>query len=220
MQRSAIAPRKQFRGGDMKNLNIRLISITAALAVVTAMSVGAAAFTTTYARVSNHVVVSQPATIAAVTDAQIAAIVVAANTVDIKTGELAQSKTKNPKVKEFADTMVRDHTAVNKAAVDLVTKLGVTPEENDTSRSLTSSGDQTREQLRGLSGKEFDTAYIDNEVTYHELVIRAIDDTLIPNAQNAELKALLIKVRPSFVTHLQHAEQLKASMAKEKSRKK
>ena len=204
----------------MKNLNIRLISMTAALAVVTAMSVGAAAFTPTYARVSNHVVVSQPATIAAVTDAQIAAIVVAANTVDIKTGELAQSKTKNPKVKEFADTMVRDHTAVNKAAVDLVTKLGVTAEENDTSRSLTSSGDQTREQLRGLSGKEFDTAYIDNEVTYHELVIKAIDDTLIPNAQNAELKALLIKVRPSFVTHLQHAEQLKASMAKEKSRKK
>ena len=103
----------------MKNLNIRLISITAALAVVTAMSVGAAAFTTTYERVSNHVVASPPATIAAVTDAQIAAIVVAANAVDIKTGELAQSKTKNPKVKEFADTMVRDHTAVNKAAVDL-----------------------------------------------------------------------------------------------------
>ena len=202
----------------MKNLNIRLISITAALAVVTAMSVGAAAFTTTYARVSNHVVVSQPATIAAVTDAQIAAIVVAANTVDIKAGELAQSKTKNPKVKEFADTMVRDHTAVNKAAVDLVIKLGVTPEENDTSRSLTSSGEQTRDRLAGLSGKDFDTAYIDNEVVYHALVIKALDDTLIPNAQNAELKALLVKVRPSFVTHLHHAEQLKASLAGKKSR--
>jgi putative membrane protein len=155
---------------------------------------------------------------AAVTDPQIAAIVVAANTVDIKAGELAQSKTKNSRVKEFADTMVRDHTAVNKSAVELVTKLGVTPEENDTSRSLTSGGDQTRERLRGLSGKEFDIAYIDNEVTYHALVIKALDDTLIPSAQNAELKALLVKVRPSFVVHLKHAEQLKASMDGKKSK--
>jgi putative membrane protein len=116
--------------------------------------------------------------------------------------------------------MVRDHTAVNKAAVELVTKLGVTPEENETSRSLTSSGEQTRERLGGLTGKEFDIAYIDNEVTYHATVIKALDDTLIPNARNAELKALLIKVRPSFVTHLQHAEQLKASMTGKKSPKK
>ncbi len=115
--------------------------------------------------------------------------------------------------------MVRDHTAVNKSAVDLVTKLGVTPEENDTSRSLTSSGEQTRERLEGLSAKEFDRAYVDNEVTYHALVIKALDHTLIPDAQNAELKALLIKVRPSFVAHLKHAEQLKASMSRKKSGK-
>ncbi len=201
----------------MENMNLRLISIASALAVVAAASIAATPFTTIYEPAANDLV-SQPAAIVAVTDPQIAAIVVAANAVDIKAGELAQSKTKNNKIKEFADTMVRDHTAVNKAAVGLVTKLGVTPEENDTSRSLTSGGEQTRERLGGLSGKEFDTAYIDNEVTYHALVIKALDDTLIPNAQNAELKALLIKVRPSFVTHLQHAEQLKASMAGKKSR--
>lgn len=198
--------------------NLRLISISSLLAVVAAVAVGAAPFTTAFGPDPSNVLKSQPATMATVTDAQIAAIVVAANTVDIKAGELAQSKTKNPKVKEFADTMVRDHTAVNKAAVDLVTRLGVTPEENDTSRSLTSSGEQTRDRLAGLSGKDFDTAYIDNEVAYHALVIKALDDTLIPNAQNAELKALLVKVRPSFVTHLHHAEQLKASLAGKKSR--
>ena len=202
----------------MKNMKVRLISIVSALAIA-AVSIAAAPFTT-YEPAATNVGMSQPATIAAVTDPQIAAIVVAANAVDIKAGELAQSKTTNPKIKQFADTMVRDHTAVNKAAVDLVTKLGVTPEENETSRSLTSSGEQTRERIGGLSGKEFDTAYIDNEVTYHATVIKALDDTLIPNAKNAELKALLIKVRPSFVTHLQHAEQLKASMIGKKSPKK
>ena len=201
----------------MRNTNLRLISISSLLAVVAAAAVGAAPFTSAFGPDASNVVKSQPAAIATVTDPQIAAIVVAANTVDIKAGELAQSKTNNPKVKEFADTMVRDHTAVNKAAADLVTKLGVTPEENDTSRSLTSSGEQTRDRLAGLSGKDFDTAYIDNEVAYHALVIKALDDTLIPNAQNAELKALLVQVRPSFVAHLQHAEHLKASMAGKKS---
>ena len=202
----------------MKTMKIRLISIVSTLAIA-AVSIAAATFTT-YEAAATNIVMSEPATTSPVTDPQIAAIVVAANTVDIKAGELAQSKTTNPKIKQFADTMVRDHTAVNKAAVELVTKLGVTPEENETSRSLTSSGEQTRERLRGLTGKEFDIAYIDNEVTYHATVIKALDDTLIPNAKNAELKALLIKVRPSFVTHLQHAEQLKASMIGKKSPKK
>lgn len=199
----------------MKNMKVRLINIVSALAIA-AVSIAVATFTT-YEAAATNIVMSEPATTSPVTDPQIAAIVVAANTVDIKAGELAQSKTTNPKIKQFADTMVRDHTAVNKAAVELVTKLGVTPEENETSRSLTSSGEQTRERLGGLTGKEFDTAYIDNEVTYHATVIKALDDTLIPNAKNVELKALLIKVRPSFVTHLQHAEQLKASMVGKKS---
>lgn len=202
----------------MKTIKVRLISIVLTLAIA-AVSIAAASFTT-YEAAATNVVMSEPATTSPVTDPQIAAIVVAANTVDIKAGELAQSKTTNPKIRQFADTMVRDHTAVNRAAVELVTKLGVTPEENETSRSLTSSGEQTRERLGGLTGKEFDTAYIDNEVTYHATVIKALDDTLIPNAKNAELKALLIKVRPSFVTHLQHAEQLKASMVGKKSPKK
>jgi putative membrane protein len=160
-----------------------------------------------------------PATTFAVTDPQIAAIVVAANSVDIEAGKLAQSKTKNKKVREFADSMVRDHTAVNKAAVDLVTRLGVTPEENDTSRGLTTSGEQARARLSGLSGKAFDRAYIDNEVAYHKLVIEALDKTLIPDAQNSELKQTLISVRPSFVAHLQHAEQLQATLGGKKSGK-
>jgi len=105
----------------MKNMKVRLISIVSALAIA-AVSIAAAAFTT-YEPAATNVGMSQPAPIAAVTDPQIAAIVVAANAVDIKAGELAQSKTTNPKIKQFADTMVRDHTAVNKAAVDLEQNL-------------------------------------------------------------------------------------------------
>jgi putative membrane protein len=145
-------------------------------------------------------------------DAQIAAIVVSANTVDIDAGKLAEGKASSPEVKAFAKQMVFDHTGVNKQAVALVTKLHVTPEENDTSKSLKKGGDQNIASLKRMSGKQFDKAYVDNEVTYHQAVIDALDKTLIPNAKNAELKNLLVQTRPAFIAHLEHAKQIQAGL--------
>lgn len=149
---------------------------------------------------------------AAPTDAQIAGIVVAANQVDIDAGKLAMSRSKNKEVKAFGKRMVADHTGVNKQASALVKKLKVTPEESDTSKSLKQSGAEMMTKLKGLKGKEFDQAYVDNEVTYHQTVLDAIDKTLIPNAKNEELKALLVKVRPAIAAHLDHAKQMQSSM--------
>ena len=191
--------------------------IAAALLVAAAAILGAAPSTTTRGHALHEPHTTRPA--AAVTDPQIAAIVVAANSVDIEAGKLAQSKTKNEKVKQFADTMVNDHTAVNKSAVELVTRLGVTPEESETSRGLTASGEQTRTRLGALSGENFDREYIANEVAYHKLVLDALDKTLIPNAKNADLKATLVSVRPAFVAHLKHAEQIQAELGGKKQGK-
>jgi putative membrane protein len=146
-----------------------------------------------------------------VSDAQIAAIVVNANQVDIDAGKFAAGKSTDHAIQAFAMTMVTDHSAVNKSAVELVTKLKVTPEDNDTSRSLKAGGDQNLSTLGSLSGKAFDKAYVDHEVAYHEQVIEAIKTVLIPNAQNAELKALLVKVLPAFEAHLGHAKHLQAT---------
>ncbi|MFX1676362.1 DUF4142 domain-containing protein [Paraburkholderia sp. A2WS-5] len=148
------------------------------------------------------------------TDPQIAAIVVAANQTDIDAGKLAESKTHSQEVQAFAQRMVADHTSVNQAAVDLVHKLGVTPQDNPTSDSLKQGGKANIANLRSLHGAQFDRAYIDHEVSYHEQVIDALDKTLIPGAQNAELKALLVKVRPAFVAHLDHAKHVQAAMAR------
>lgn len=200
----------------MRSKNLSTNGIAAALLVAAAVIVGAALSTATRGHALPEPHTPRPA---AVTDSQIAAIVVAANAVDIEAGKLARSKTKNEKVKQFADTMVNDHTAVNKSAVELVTKLGVTPEESETSRGLTASGEQTRTRLGALSGEAFDREYIANEVAYHRLVLDALDKTLIPNAKNAELKAALVGVRPAFVAHLRHAEQLQAELGAKKSGK-
>jgi len=147
-------------------------------------------------------------------DAQIAAIVVTANQVDIDAGRLAASKATNPDVKAYGQMMVTDHTGVNKQATDLVTKLGVKPEDNPTAQSLKSGGADNVKSLQSLSGAAFDKAYIDHEITYHQNVLDAVDKTLIPNAQNAELKALLVKVRPAFAAHLEKAKQIQASLGK------
>jgi len=148
-----------------------------------------------------------------VTDAQIAAIVVAANQVDIDAGLLAESKASQENVKEFAQVMVIDHTDINKQATDLVASLNVTPQDNPTSQNLKTGGEKHVAHLKTLSSAAFDKAYIAQEVTYHELVLNALDTTLIPNAQNAELKALLVKVRPAFVRHLGHAKRVQATIA-------
>jgi putative membrane protein len=151
---------------------------------------------------------------AALTDAQIAAIAVAANKVDIEAAQAAKKKTKNAQVKKFASDMIRDHTSANKQAAALVKKLGVTPEESDASRSLAQGGKDNLDHLRPLKGKAFDRAYAEHEVTYHQQVLGALDDKLIPEARNAELKSLLESVRAVVAQHLDHAAALMDSLSK------
>lgn len=151
---------------------------------------------------------------AAVTDPQIAAIVVAANEVDVEAGELARSQASDPEVRAFAERMVTDHTGVNAAATELVTRLGVTPEANPTSRQLREGGQENLSALRDLSGAEFDRAYIEHEVTYHQAVLDAINGTLIPGATNPELRSLLEQGAAAVEAHLEHARQLQTSLAR------
>jgi putative membrane protein len=145
-------------------------------------------------------------------DAQIAGIVVTANTVDIDAGKFAEPRAKNKEVKEFAKQMITDHSVVNKQAVALVKKLNVTPEDSDTSKALKDGGATNINKLKALKGAEFDKAYVDNEVTYHQAVLDTIDKTLIPSTKNAELKGLLEKVRPAIDAHLQHAKHIQSTL--------
>ena len=131
---------------------------------------------------------------------------------EVELGQLASGKASSADVKQFAQTMVTDHSGAIKAASDLVGKLKVTPKENDTSKALVKDGREARAKLTKLSGDAFDKAYIDSEVGYHETVVKALDETLIPNAQNSELKGLLTSVRGVAAAHLDHARQLQKTV--------
>ena len=141
-------------------------------------------------------------------DAQIAAIAVAANEVDINAAKVAESKASNLEAKAFAHRMIADHTDVIKQATALVTKLKVTSEENIVSRSVRSDGQKNLDRIKKLNGKPFDKAYIYEEIVFHKQVLDLIDQRLLPSAQNEELKALLVKVRAAVASHLEHAQKI------------
>ena len=144
----------------------------------------------------------------AINDAQIAHIACTAGQIDITAARQALQKSHNNDVRAFAEEMARDHAAVNDQALALVKKLGVTPEDNPTSESLSKNAAAELKTLATLNGSAFDKAYVDNEVAYHKAVNGALSGTLIPSAQNAELKSQLETGLKLFQSHQAHAEHL------------
>ena len=142
------------------------------------------------------------------TDPQIAHIAYTAGEIDIAAARQALAKSTSKQVREFAESMVRDHVAVNEKALSLVKELGVTPEANPTSTTLGAQGARKLAELAKLNGRAFDRAYVQNEVTYHQTVNDALRTTLIPHADNARLRGLLETGLKLFQEHQLHAEQV------------
>lgn len=148
----------------------------------------------------------------ALNDPTIVAIFEAANTWDIRTSELAVKKSHNRNVRRFAAMMVHDHTAVRKLGRDLARKLHVKPTPPGDDFALHQDHLDAMETLRATRGREFDHAYIDHEVKYHQAVIDAVTTQLLPATKNAELKALELKVAPNFQAHLAAAKDVQAKL--------
>jgi putative membrane protein len=145
-------------------------------------------------------------------DPEVAHVAVTANSIDIELARFVQPRLARDDVKRFAQTMITDHTAVNEKAAALAKKLGVTPADNAVSQGLQKDAAAARKDLEGKQGAALDRAYIDREVAYHQAVITAIDQVLIPTTENAELKQLLTDVRPAIAAHLERAKQLRQTI--------
>lgn len=148
------------------------------------------------------------------TDPEIASVAVTANQIDIDYAKIAIKKTKNQDVKNFAQTMAKDHQAVINQAAALATKLHVTPKDNTTTKAFLAGAVKTKAMLNAKKGKAFDKAYVDNEVAYHKAAINEVETVLIPDATNGELKALLQSALPLFKSHLAHAEMVQKQLSK------
>jgi putative membrane protein len=145
-------------------------------------------------------------------DPEVAHVAVTANSIDIELAKFAQPHIRNEQVRKFAATMITDHSAVNQQAASLASRLGVTPQDNAVSQSLVKGAAEARLGIERLRDAAFDRGYIDREVAYHQAVLDALDGLLIPTTSNADLKKLLVDVRPAIAAHLAHAKKLQGSL--------
>jgi putative membrane protein len=148
------------------------------------------------------------------TDPEIASVAVTANQIDIEYAKIAEKKSTNADILKFAETMAKDHQSVINQAVALATKLGVTPKTNATTKSFLAGSVKTKAMLNSKKGNAFNKAYIDNEVAYHKAAINEVENVLIPDATNGELKSLLQSALPLFKEHLAHAEMVQKEFSK------
>jgi putative membrane protein len=148
----------------------------------------------------------------AMNDLEIAHTAYTAGGLDIRYAHLALAISENEAVRDFAQTMIRDHTAVNEAAGALIAELNVTPQDNALSQALVEGAAAKRVELMALSGNAFDCAYAENELGYHQVVNKTVAESFIPAATVAPLKALLEDALVTFKAHEQHAEHMVAGL--------
>ena len=145
---------------------------------------------------------------AGLNDLQMAHAAYTADVIDIEYAKIALAKTKNPEVREFAELMIRDHSAVNEGAGALLTKLKVQPQDNPFSQALNAGAEAKRAELNALDGEAFDRAYAANELAYHHTVNQIVGDIWIPAVQNAELKEFFTQALVTFRAHEEHAHHM------------
>lgn len=145
-------------------------------------------------------------------DVEIAHVAYTADNIDIRYAHLALAISENPAIHDFANTMIRDHTAVNEQALALLAKLGASAQDNYLSQSLEEGADAIVNELSQLRGAQFDKRYAENELAYHQSVNALVGDTFIPNIENAEVKALFEAGLAIFKAHEGHAEQMVSNL--------
>ena len=125
------------------------------------------------------------------------------NMAEVEMGKLAQSKSQNAGVKEFATKMVADHGAALTEVQTLAQSKSVTlPTELDKKHKAMSAS------LEKQSGDAFDRAYIkQGGVGAHKETLAKLQ-TARKGAKDADVKAQVEKMIPVVEAHLKHAEEL------------
>ena len=145
------------------------------------------------------------------TDQQIVAILMVANRAEIEAGNLALSRSQRRSIRNFGGEMIAEHSDLYQSAVELTQRLMLYPENSRMSEAFRNEGDDNLARLNAADEYAFDGDYLYQEITYHRQLVHAVDDTLIPSAKNAEVKALLVRERLILILHLDHAIRLQSA---------
>lgn len=139
-------------------------------------------------------------------DLEIAHVAYTASNIDMRNAHLALALSNNPDIRKFAETMIRDHKAVNDLALGLLEVLGAQAQDNGLSQSLGEQSAAFLPDLARLSGDAFDKRYAENELAYHIAVNDLIANAFIPNIENEEVRDLFIQALAIFSAHQAHSQ--------------
>jgi putative membrane protein len=145
-------------------------------------------------------------------DAQIAAVLDVANRGEIEQAELARERATAEPVRGYATAMITGHGAAAREQSQLLEQRGIRPEYNPAAGQLMDRSMQTQERLRNLQGAEFDRAYMQAQLDQHRLLLRMLDEELIPSAEDPQYRAFLEQLRGDVQAHLTNAERIQGEL--------
>lgn len=121
---------------------------------------------------------------------------------EVELARLAQEKSSDSKVKDFAAMMIKDHSTANEELQTLASGKSIKLPSGVGVRV-----DATRLKLEALSGATFDKSYIKNQVKAHRETIALLKKE-ISSGHDADAQAFARKILPIVQGHLKAIETL------------
>ncbi|MBO9667823.1 MAG: DUF4142 domain-containing protein [Bdellovibrio sp.] len=144
----------------------------------------------------------------AINDEEITEVMKTANNAEIDAAKVAKKNASDGQVKAFAEMMVTDHEENLKDVNNLSKVEKIKMKSSDDSKSLKKDATDKLSDVKKKKGHEFDKAYMQMQVDMHKQLLDDLDNKLIPQAQNKNLKVYLQSTRESVQKHHAKAEQV------------
>jgi putative membrane protein len=155
----------------------------------------------------------------ALSESQVLAKLHAANQMEMEAGGLAASRAQSGKVKRYGEQLIKDHRQADNSVMALAKRKGVdlqsvpsmpsrpSGESEGENESDAHAQRSSMEQLRTLTGSEFDRAFLAMMVADHDDALRLVRNAR-SQTQDPELRALLAKLTPVLRQHYDLAQRL------------
>jgi putative membrane protein len=142
------------------------------------------------------------------TDGQILGILAAIDTGEIKQAQVALTQANDPRVKEFAQHMIEQHSQAKQKGAELAQQQSLTPASSETSNELETKGGQLLTTLNETKDATFDSTYMKAQIQQHQEGLDLIRNKLMPAAKNDALSAQLKTTANMVQSHLTEAQQI------------
>jgi putative membrane protein len=145
---------------------------------------------------------------------EVAAVLHHVNLMETELGKLVEKNSQSSRVKQYAKTIVKDHTKAESDLQAVVRKSNLsldTANQKPMVQEHEQKSAQLQTELKNLRGTEFDTRYLSEMVNGHQATITMLEGAAT-TLQGQELGKLVTQLMPKLKQHLSEAEKLQSSL--------